>query len=501
MKIRSRARENKPEKAASQRRGGFHLASARAHLTVQPDALANAQRRSDHGLADSHSAGLRGEFFAQSPLASFSFGELPLSPDFLPDSALLELAIAGQRTDLPQRATLEKCFGQSLAGVAVHCNPATRQALERFNAEAAVYRGHILLGGAAPSLFTLAHEIAHILQFDATEAQVSEAFSPATGAAESEAESLASHVELRANSRANDIPFAPLVAETKLGGGEVALRSAGRAHPVTTSETTTAAPAAESGRVTNRAAPTPERQTERQSEPERQPRTAGEAAQTPGAEAEAPGFVLPAAPEPGVTAEQVAARAEQAAAAQAALDNAEASPALMDAFANAPPTIKAQVAGDLGNRFSSAMSRETQTIRENTPAVEAEMNGNTPAPAGAITAPDATAVELEATPPEPTPDAETVVGAVAQNEEEADRNTSLVGRIAAAGGNPLDLERLRAQLEEQSLNNVQTTDPSIVTSPGAPPAVPLQGETDPQRYQNQVDEGSRQGREALAMQR
>lgn len=497
MKTRSRTREPKSEKAPAQQRGGFHLASARALLPGrtenQPNALPSFAQRP---------AELRQEAGATPAWMNINFSELPLNSDLLPDNALLDLAIAGTRMALPRRATLETCFGVSLAGIAVYCNPATRKALERFNAEAAVYRGRILLRESTPSLFTLAHEITHILQFDATEAPPSEAISPATAAAESEAESLASRVERRADSRADEIPFAPLTAEAKLSGNVVALRSADRTRPATTNQPAIAAPATESGASPDRPASAPERQTVRSTESESRSPAGGEAAQTPGVDAEATGFgEMPTAPEPGVTAEQVAARAEQVAAAQTALDNAEASPALMDAFATAPPTIKAQVSGDLGNRFSAAMSRETQTIQENTPAVEAEMNGNTPVAAGTITSPDATTVELEPVPPEPTPDAETVVGASVQNEEDAERNTSLVGRIAAAGGNPAALERLRAQLEEQSLDNVQTTDPSIVTSPGEPPAVPLQGETDPQRYQNQLDEGSRQGRETLALQK
>lgn len=496
MKTRSRTREPKSDKAPAQRSGGLHLASARSLLSGRAETQSSTtpsfaqNSKEPHQDADS------------TPLwMNINFSELPLDSDWLPDNALLELAIAGTRTALPQLATLETCFGVSLANIAVYSNPATRKALERFNAEAAVYRGQILLREPTPPLFTLAHEIAHILQFDATEAQPSEVILPATAAVESEAESLASRVERRANSRTNGIPFAPLTAEAKLSGDVVALRSADRTRPATANESATATPAAESSPAPGRSAPAPERQTELTPESERRPRAAGEASQTPGVDAEATGFgELPTVPEPGVTAEQVAARAEQVATAQAALDNAEASPTLMDAFVAAPPTIKAQVSGDLGNRFTSAMHSETQTIQENTPAVEAEMNGNTPVAAGTITSPDATTVELEPVPPEPAPDAETVVGTSVQNEEDAERNTSLVGRIAAAGGNPLALERLRAQLEEQSLNNVQTTDPTIVTSPGEPPAVPLQGETDPQRYQNQLDEGSRQGREALALQ-
>ncbi|MCB0167272.1 MAG: hypothetical protein KDI79_23785 [Anaerolineae bacterium] len=209
----------------------------------------------------------------------------------------------------------------------------------------------------------------------------------------------------------------------------------------------------------------------------------------------AEGASPPPAPEPGITAEQVAAREEQLAAAQTALDSAEESPGLMDALAAAPPTLKAQVSGDLGQRFSEAMGSETEQIQQDTPEITAEMNGNTPPPAGQITDPAVTTVELEPTPPTPTPDAEAIIGSGTTVDENYSANDSVTAQFRRnfdAEGGADDVNR--------ALDNVQTRDPSIPSSPGTPPIIPQSGETDPQRFGNQIAEGSLQARNTLAAQ-
>ena len=264
-------------------------------------------------------------------------------------------------------------------------------------------------------------------------------------------------------------------------------------------------PGAPAGKSGSAAAAQPQAESGQQAQPGQAGGAQGAGAPA-GGEPAAEGALLgegaqaPAAPEPGVTAEQVEARAQNMAAAQAALDNAEESPALMDAFASAPPTIKAQVSGDLGSRVSGTMSSETTALQENTPEITAEMNGNTPPPAGEITAPDATAIELEPAATEAEPDPEAVVGDPVRSEPGADANANLLARARASLAGATDNQSVAAQVAEDGLNNVQTTDPSIVTSPGSAPPVPQTGETDPQRFQNQQDEGSRQAQETLTAQ-
>lgn len=204
---------------------------------------------------------------------------------------------------------------------------------------------------------------------------------------------------------------------------------------------------------------------------------------------------LPPAPEPGVTAEQVAERQEQIQAAQASLDGAQDTPALMNAFASAPPTIKAQVSGELGSRTSNTLTQETTAISENTPDITVEMQGNTHAPAGTIEAPAVTEIDLEPTAPEGEPEAEAVVGEPVATEGDYAANTSVIGQLRSSFNSESGAEDI-----EQALNNVQTADPGIATSPGSPPPVPQEGETDPVRFDNQQAEGDRLAAETLAQQ-
>lgn len=201
-------------------------------------------------------------------------------------------------------------------------------------------------------------------------------------------------------------------------------------------------------------------------------------------------FQPAAAPEPGISAEQVAQREEQLAASQAALEGASDTPSLMNAFADAPPTLKAQVSGELGSRMDATLGQDSAAIQQETPELQASMQGNTPAPAGSISTPTSD-ITLEAA-PAATPEAEAVVGAPVQTESEYQANSALVSQLTRsfnAEGGAEDVGR--------ALDSVQTTDPSIVTSPGSAPPIPLDGETDPQRIQSQVESGSQQAQTTL----
>ncbi len=202
-----------------------------------------------------------------------------------------------------------------------------------------------------------------------------------------------------------------------------------------------------------------------------------------------------AAPGEGISAEEVAAREAETAAAQASLESAQDSPSLMAAFQQAPPTVKAQVSGELGMRLNEVMGTETQALQEGTPEIQAGLEGNTPAQPGEVQAPRAGEIELEPVAPPADPDADAIVGEAVVNEGEFNGNqgvlSSLRGSYRPESG---------AESVERALENVQVTAPDIVASPGSPPPIEQSGETDPQRFQNQTNEGSRQAREALVEQ-
>ena len=496
MKSPVKTRESRAETKVTEKRRGPGLATSR--MTLFQESESSRQRRQkadDPMMARLLPERLHLDF--ASDLIDLSSVSTPL---------LLEQAIAGQASELPQRQVLEKGFGFSLAGIRVDRNPAASALLDRLRAEAAVYRGHILLGEAAPSLFTLAHEVVHILQSDSTTAEVRPDFTLATEKAEIEAESLAHRVESRVSGHASHIPLSPLVTESALGEGVVALRSSGRIKPLAAAPDLIGVPSASTRRAAEPESQQPEKQEETNREPESGTiRSEVEAVVAPDSalnEAEnSPSRKLQSESEIGVTNEPNPRGNEQLAGAQIRLSSAEDSSALMDAFVAAPPTLKAQMSGKLGDQFSGTMSRETKDIQDNTPAVEVQMRGNTPAAAVAITSPDLTAIELEPTPPGPAPDARSIVGEAVQNESQASRNGGILEQLSSSQLNPVNLQRTRIQLQSQSLDNIQTTDPNIVTSPGVPPKIPLQGETGSRRFQNQVDEGTRYGRETLAEQK
>lgn len=479
-------------------RGG-RLASARASLSGEAG-TARKRREALHEPARPGDKAGRAVWEAEAARDGlhFSFGSTPIGRGGTPVGALLDLAVAGARAELPQRARLERSFGASLAGISVRRNPFSREALERLDAEAAVYQGHILLGKREPTLQTLAHEVVHTFQRAGTPARPVAEPELAAPAPEAEAEALSRRVERRAGLPATAEPLPPLGVETSLAPHQIALRRR----------------TSRDGDATESAAEPPVAQREGfrsaagAAERTQEPAPEGTAAPAAGREGaagartpadaptvkagELPFLEVPAPPPPGVTPEQVAAREQAVAEAQAALEGADTSSGVVDAFANAPPTLKAQAAGNLGTRLSNTMQQETQTLKQNTPPVEAHLAHEAPPPAAdlQVAAPPAPTVDLEPNPPGPAP---TVSLPPTPEAPRFNANDGLADRVTRAQPE----QENRAEELGEALRDVRTTDPNIPTSAGPPPQVPLEGETDPQRLQNQSEEAHAQGRQAL----
>jgi phage-related protein len=481
------------ESAPGRPSGGGRLASSRAALAVEPGA-ARKQKGSHSGVNT-----VRGEAEAARPPVRFSFGAIPLESQSAPVGLLLERAVAGSRTELPQRASLEKCFGFSLAGINVRRNPFSREALEQFGAEAAVYRGYILLGDSAPTLRTLAHEVVHALQHDGTvnasAAPASAAPELAMPASEVEAESLSQRVERRVELSAAGASLAPLTVKSSLAPHHLALRRTSQTDSLIPGEQS---PAAQSGAFRSGAggsARAPETTPGGSS-----PAVGGAGAEGVRAPAGGQGAAgqlapleVPAPPAPGVTPEQVAAREQEMAEARAALEGADTASGVVDAFANAPPTLKAQAAGQLGTQINGALQQESQTLQENTPPVEAHLAHDEAPPAASlqVAAPAAPTVNLEPNAPAPAPP---VSLPPTPEAPQFTANNGLADRVTSTQ----PAQENRSEQLGEALRDVRTTDPGITTSPGAAPQVPLEGETDPQRLQNQSEEGRAQARQGLA---
>lgn len=489
MKTRAPRQEIRPPIPAASRseRGG--VASSRSTLGARPFAPRETAQhedvRSDGNVAT----------MSEPPVVRYDFATLLVDPPSGSTPELLQQAIAGSTSDLPQRTALERYFAVPLTGIKVHRGPAAKAALDRLGADAAAYRGHILLGDATPTLGTLAHEIVHVLQRDPPYPVASPEASAVTTASEMEAEALTQRIEHRARLEESPGDFAPLSIHTTLRPNAISLQVAA---PARRPPARTRAPAAQSEAFQgNGAEPAPPEEAER--EPERAPEeprgaTAGTAAvaEISGAEGQ---IQVPAVspPTPGVTPEQVAAREQALAEARAALEGAETASGVLDAFASAPPTLKAEAAGQLTNHIGSALQGESQTLQENTPEIQAQLSYGTPpaAPTLQVAAPAPATVSLEPNPPSPAPPVELPP---LPDTGRFTANSSVVDRVV----NPQIGPDNRAEELGGALRDVRTTDPTIQASPGPAPAIPLEADTDPQRLQNQALEGQAQAQQSLA---
>ncbi len=390
---------------------------------------------------------------------------------------MIERATSGTPDPLPYQSALEGRLGRSLSHVEAYSGPDVVTVLQTLDALAASVGNMILFATSQPDIGTVAHEVVHVLQSGGRSASEPSMISPRDANTEREAENLARDMmEITGGSAS-----APIGVSEQLPPDQVALqRSGSPAMAGDGNVTVLERPARpELDRIEEPApATTPAQGTAA-------PRGTGSTTMPPaGEEAATAGAQLPPAPEPGVTAEDVAAREAALAEAEAALAGAGDVPQLMAQFAGAPPTVKAARQGQLAQDATDIAQQETQQFQEDLPDLHATMSSDAPAVEPiAVRSPDARVVVLEdaapAPPPEPviaeTPDP----GAFTAN----DNATRVIDQFFASA-EPAD----RAGQVGESLGDVSTKDPEIPHTPGPPPAVPLEGESDPGRLAAQQGE-------------
>ncbi|MCS6886757.1 MAG: DNA/RNA non-specific endonuclease [Chloroflexus sp.] len=441
-------------------------------------------------------------------------------------SALLAQAAAQPAIALPHRAALEARFGRRLDQIAVYAGPPAQEALKLLNAEALTHQGAIFLADPHPPLELVVHEVVHVLQMR------SGALLEQTSRPEADGEGHERAEEVAPTSRAELIPEVPPTAlagqplpPMRLDANRVQIVPAGapaereaatlaaQAQRITPTlltpplAVTTALPPAMVAlrRATAPASPTnePAAETFRRTA-ERAPAPAPPAPEvaslTPAAqpspatlppptiEPDQPPFELPPPPAPGVSEAEVAAQQAGQAQAEAAIAAAEGPEALMAAFAAAPPTVKAQRAATLGSETDRLAKEEQTAFSAELPDLRAELTTQVETPPSLTVAPpDARPLDLDVEgalpqvdlPPTPDP------GRYTAN----DNLTASVSRLLSG-----ETEDRAANLAAQ-LSDVQTTDPSVATSPGAPPRVPLTGGADPAQLDEQISEGVTQSRQ------
>ena len=452
-----------------------------------------------------------------------------------------------ERIPLPWRERLESRLQRPLSHLEVLTGPAVVSALEHLGATAAT-RGHrIYLADAEADFGTVAHEVVHALQA-AGEPVTGPAERTNEGEPETEAEPAASEPAAASEKTVEQTPTeeapvektpgnepevesavervveadapaeqeAAVVAERlaldgpgsevpaleqSLEPGDVALlRVADPASdpsarleqalgdgPVETAASSEAAKSSADAVDSGSADPGPDsgpeasRETSSESAPELEP---------------SPTFDLPEMPATELSAAEAAARQAEQQQALSAIDQADNASGTVGAFADAPPSVKAMAQGSLGAKIDGAVQKEESDFAAGVPEFHAEMGG-TPLSdqegVPEVAAPEIGEVRLEEDTPSPDHQPE-----LAPTEDKGKflANNAVVSffdRLFGGGG---DDSEGRAEAIGKSLNKVETTDSDIDTSPGEKPKVALEGETDPQRIEDQKGAGREQARGA-----
>lgn len=375
----------------------------------------------------------------------------------------LELA-ALDPTPLPWRAELERHFERPLPYLTAYQGPAVEAALAHDNAAAAVKGDAVLLPQDADKPL-VAHEIAHILQQD-TSADRSDP-------AQAEVEAYRAERHVAADQ------YVPNT-ETALPAGAVALRSNDALDEEALVQGSDREAASNFSDALNEEQPAQTAQAEQTTETPQPTGGSGEsvlgdvAPGEPIAEDPVPTFEPPAMPE--IEVDEAAAEATQAEA-EAALSGADEADGLVSAFKDAPPSVKALHHDQLDGEIGEMAEKDQTDFEAEMPEFPAEMSGTDDlVEPRAVLIPEAREAQLEdgnlAPPPEPEVDPTPDPGTPDLNAAIADflANFFSFGDSGSLG---------------RTFTQVSTSDNDVDTGAGARPDVPLEGETDPQRVDDQ----------------
>lgn len=441
------------------------------------------------------------EAIAESQPHSWFHSKAQANATDAPPDDPLEAAIAqSQAIDLPYKAVLESRLGQSLNHIEVYGGtPEICDALDQLDARAALYDQQILFAESNPDIETATHEVIHALQARSGPPSDEPDLLPVTALAEQEAHQLTQEIVRSLDSgEVSAIPWAPIAIHTTLHPSAIArLREA---PPPTVGENPQPgemleATANRDDRTPAPVAPAPAREpapSAAQAETESTLEDDGLAPPVSGELEEVPALEAPTPPEPGITEADVAAREADLAEAEAALAAATDVDEKVDAYATAPPTLKAQEQSILGADLDALAKSENASFQEDIPDFQVTLSGETEElPELQVEAPAAGDISLEEMPPEPAPDPDIppTPDPVAYTANELILRS--ISRFTE-GTSPQD----RAGEIGETLDDVRTTDPEVETSPGEAPAIPLEGETDPERIANQLQEGRDQSIQA-----
>lgn len=381
---------------------------------------------------------------------------------------------------LPHRSRLEARFQTNLSDVPVMTGDRVAAALEAMGADAATVHGTVFLPSASVPYRVMAHEIVHVLQYRRRTGHAgTSAVLPADAPAEREASAAEEDetVTIASSLPSGTVALLRSGETPSAGGADAAFRAR-----ISASERS-------DGSDPDRRRGDRSRAAGGTTEPAPAPST-GEGG---GIENDQPNptFRLPVPPATELSPAEQARREAEVRAAEEALAAADSPSGVVDAYAEALPSVKARHQAGLGAQIQSATETQAREFDEAVPDLHAEMGGRDDLPAvPPIETPEARRARLEASeppaprvdlPPEPAPPRYAANDGVRRNIDELYRERR--GRFA-----PEDVA--------DTLSAVRTTDPGIETSAGPAPRVPLEGAADPARQERQQSEAARQAGDA-----
>ncbi|MGY1829093.1 DUF4157 domain-containing protein [Geodermatophilus sp. SYSU D01180] len=393
---------------------------------------------------------------------------------------MLDAALAEPVHGLPYAAALEQHFGQPLGWIRVRSGPLVTDALNALGATAATRGDDVFLRAPSAPLDVVAHEVTHALQArrggPGPGGIVDEHAAPEVEALRALRAPVGPTEGLALSAIALLLQSPPITAEPTIAvEPEPAPEPA---PPPSVDAAPPSAPAAEGPAPAETAGPT-------------RPAPGIEAGAAPAGGETAPtgeAFALAPAAQPTVSAEEVAAREAAAAEAAAPLTGAGSARDLLETYVSAAPTVKAQQAASLSEHLNTVLPAETREWQSAVPPIEASLPGTDDAPPASLRVelPPAAEVRLEPGAVAPAPEPELAEVPEAAPFTANDRVSSAFGHLTAPAPEQL------ADAIGETLSEVRTTDPSVPRTPGPPPAIPLGGETDPERIAAQQAAGATQ---------
>lgn len=201
-----------------------------------------------------------------------------------------------------------------------------------------------------------------------------------------------------------------------------------------------------------------------------------------------PTFELPPMPDTELSPEERAKLEAEREKAAAAIEEATSPGGTLDGYSEAPPSVMAAAQTTMGEKIGTQVQTEQQEFESNIPEIVAETRGEDEiegVPELETGAKSAGDLEGAAPPPAEMPELSPT-----QDLGKFDENNKIVDFIKRFFGLGDNEKAVR-----NNLRDVETKDRKVESSPGPPPEVPLENDTDPKRVTDQQEQARQQTRD------